>query len=314
MLPSILLRELRRIPSKEGAEAARYLAAHPQVPLLISFTDRELAASFARPYEPDADVLMAYRWAPRALTLAHRALHLDGRDEQSFIADQSAQGDLVHTAAASFVHETSHARQRALLGEPPVSLEDELLSAYRAAAFLLDALAADPGFDRLEEALDFQKKRARANCSHPGAGGVDASSAIITPPRLAALRSLAALAESNARFEAEVSAPYRAEGLPSLWLDGAARARKSRAKLERYEGLLRQSAGEGGAPPASSGETLRLMRAEIRFWESPDRLDAARSEYARALAALKADMDRRRRSGRMKVFQAKAKEIAAACR
>ena len=324
-LPNIIMHEVGRIPSEEGAKAAGYLAAHPRVPLFVSFVEKGLAARFGRPYEPSPAVLMGFLRGRDEFTVAHRVLHLNGKNEQDFLADGASQGELVHALAASFVHETSHARQRERFGALPGFQEDELLSFYRASAFLLDAMQEDPTFDRLQEALSLQKE-AHALCARrrdPATRAAAASRAerleplyslVVTPPHLATARQLAALAESNERFEAEVLGPYKADGLPSLWGDAAAQARKTRTRLEEYEKLLRELAAAGKPPSPSSESTLRLFREEIAFWESPERLKTVQSEYARLLALLKAGMNRRRAAGRLKPFMARPEEVESYCR
>src|SRR5712691_7782689 len=79
VLPNILLREMSRIPSKEGTQAARYLATRPQVALRVSFVEKELAARFERPWEPNSAVLMAFLRGRKEFTIAHRVLHLNGQ-------------------------------------------------------------------------------------------------------------------------------------------------------------------------------------------------------------------------------------------
>lgn len=319
-LPNILMHQLAALRSAEGAASVAYLREHPALKLQLSFVERDLADYFRRPHDDQPDVLMSYSRTERNLKIAHRVLHLDGRDEDAFIRDRGAQRDLAFAVADSFVHEISHAREREH-GAIPHLLEDELLSFYRAVAFVLDALRGSPDFNRLKAALELQKQvHAFREGLRDSTGGrlatlrrrgrelLPAYEALVTPPRLFSLGQLAALARSTDEFERLVGDAYRRDGLPSLWSSPTERARIERRRLKEYQGVvdriarLEDQLGRPRSDPSSGEATKRLLREDIGFWSDPARVSAARRHYAHLLSALKVELTRRRGGGELKPF------------
>ncbi|MBI4346649.1 MAG: hypothetical protein HY553_07320 [Elusimicrobia bacterium] len=319
-LPNILMHQLAAVPSAEGAASVAYLRDHPALKLQLSFVERDLADYFRRPHDAQADVLMSYSRIERNLKIAHRVLHLDGRDEESFIRDRSAQRDLAFAVADSFVHEISHARERER-GAIPHLLEDELLAFYRSIAFVLDALRRAPDFNRLKAALEIQRQvhllreglrdatgDRRATLQRRGKELLPTYQALVTPPRLFTLGQLTALARSADEFEALVGDAYRRDGLPSLWSSPKERAKIERERLKEYQGVvdkiarLEDQLGRPRSDPTSGEATKRLLREDIGFWSDPARVSAARARYAQLLSGLKVELTRRRGGGELKPF------------
>ncbi|MBI5201170.1 MAG: hypothetical protein HY925_06260 [Elusimicrobia bacterium] len=319
-LPNILMHQLAGVASEEGAASVKFLRDHPALTLRISFVERDLADYWRRPFDDQPDVLMAYSRTERNLKIAHRVLHLDGRDEETFIRDKTAQRELTFAVADSFVHEISHAREREG-GAIPHLLEDELLSFYRGIAFVLDALRAHPDFNRMKAALELQKKVYAVREELREASGpkkealkrkgrelMKGYDELVTPPRLFGLGELAALARSADEFEALVIDAYKRDGLPSLWASAEERASVEREHLKEYQGIvdkiakLEDQMGRPRSDPTSGEATKLLLREDIGFWSDPVRVGVARKRYAQMISHLKLDLERRRKGGELKPF------------
>ena len=319
-LPNILMHQLAGVDSAEGAASVKFLRDHPALKLQISFVEKDLADYWRRPFDDQPDVLMAYSRTERNLKIAHRVLHLAGRDEVTFIRDKTAQRDLTYAVADSFVHEISHAREREE-GAIPHLIEDELVSFYRGVVFVLDALRKHPDFNRLKAALELQKQVHAIRESLRDASGprrddlkrrgrelIGAYETLVTPPRLFGLEELAALARSTDEFETLVTEAYKRDGLSSLWAGAEERAEVERAHLKEYQGIvdkiarLEDQMGRPHSDPTSGEATKRLLKEDIGFWSDAARVGAARKHYAQILSRLKSDLDRRRNGGELKPF------------
>ena len=319
-LPNILMHQLARVDSVEGAASVKFLREHPALKLHISFVEKDLAEYWRRPLVEEPNVLMTYSPSERDLKIAHRVLHLDGRDEETYIRDKAAQRDLSFAVAVSFVHEISHAREREG-GAIPHFLEDELVSFYRGAVFVLDALRAYPDFNKLKAALDLQKQlhaihEGLRDASGPGKDELKrrgralgaAYEALVTPPRLFGLVELAALARSTDEFERLVGDAYKRDGLPSLWASAEERAGVERENLKEYQGIIDKIArledqmGRPRSDPTSREATKLLLREAVGFWSDTALVGAARKHYAQVLSRLKSELVRRRAGGELKAF------------
>jgi len=296
-LPNIVLRRIQQIPSAEGHAAAAFLRAHPNMRLMVSFTDKARAARFGRETSPEF-MTMSYNSQADGYSINHRYLHIDGGDENTFIRSPKVQQAFTDSIASAFVHETSHARMRKDRPIEPPLIEDELVAYYREVIFLLDAVKAMPNFDRLPECL--QDKLNRAKTHAPPA-------AACTRERRGMLSLLGKLAAANTPFEGAVRKLY-----PFVFsLDSDPKKeirvideRDAKGRKDMAAGLASKDSWEPGTFPAdyeAEYQDLFVLDAQIRaFWAVPATLAKTKADYGALLKELRAETDRRRAAGEMK--------------
>jgi hypothetical protein len=293
-LANILMRNISRFRSDEGQQAVQYLRTHPNLKLGVFFYDEPRAARLNRVHRTE-EFMMAYYRPTRGLLLAHWLLHADGHDEETFLRDTNAQARLVDKTALAFVHEVAHARQMDVCGgDCHGPIEGELEASYRASFFLLDVLADNENFDKLKDTRDLQvelHKLSQAKQTKQTRRAILALESrykdTVTRLRQTVITDLLLLSLSNKIFEDTLSARYAPLQLPSIFSDPARQAEKARGHLKEW--------GSAGGP------VLPILQSNLAYWSDPAAVAKSRRHYAVALAALRAEADRRRKAGQLKV-------------